>query len=64
MRHDKKIITEDQIRLALKQFEKRGGLVRTLPPQVAPDRRLVAAKHAAYESTFDAVGLNVYFDLV
>ncbi len=60
MRHDRKYITEDQIRRALKNFKKRGGLIRTLPPQVAPDRRLVGAQHAVYESLIEAVGLNVY----
>ena len=60
MKHSKKTVTEDQIRRALEIFRKRGGLMRTLPPQVAPDRRLVGAQHAAYESLLEAVGLHVY----
>ena len=59
MKHSKKTITEDQIRRALETFAKRGGLVRRLPPQIAPDRRLVGAQHAVYENLFDVVGLNV-----
>ncbi|MCZ6531750.1 MAG: hypothetical protein O7A08_02155 [SAR324 cluster bacterium] len=60
MKHDKKIITEDQIRQALKNFAKRGGLIRKLPPQIASDRRLVGAQHAVYENLIEAVGLNLY----
>lgn len=60
MKHSKKTITEDQIRRALEVFAKRGGLIRTLPPQVAPDRRLVGVQHAVYESLFDVVGLNLF----
>ena len=59
MKDSKKIITEDQIRRALEKFKNRGGLIRTLPPQVAPDQRLVGARHAAFENLFDVVGLNV-----
>jgi hypothetical protein len=59
MKHSKKTITEDQIRQALEKFAKRGGLVRTLPPQVAPERRMVGAQHALYENLFDVVGFNL-----
>ena len=59
MKHSKKTITEDQIRRALGKFEKRGGLIRTLPPLVAPARNLVGARHSAFENLFEAVGLNV-----
>lgn len=58
MKHHRKNITEDQIRLALKRFEKRGGLNRKLPPQAAPERKLVGSQHAVYESLFEAVGLD------
>ena len=49
MKQDKKTITEDQIRRALEVFSRRGGLIRTLPPQIAPERKLVGAQHGAYE---------------
>ncbi len=60
MKHYRKNITEEQIRQALKNFAERGGLIRTLPPQVAPDRSLVGSQYAVYESLIEAVGLNVY----
>ena len=60
MNHDKKIISEDQIRLALKNFAERGGLIRTLPPQVEPDRNLVGSQHAVYEILIEAVGLKLF----
>ena len=59
MKHDKKTITKDQIRRALENFPKRGGLIRTLPPQVAPNRRLVGAQHGVFESLFEVVGVDV-----
>ena len=59
MKHDKKTITEDQIRRALEVFAKRGGLIRTLPPQAVPDRKLVGAQHGVYENLIEAVGLNL-----
>lgn len=60
MKQSKKIITEDQIRRALHKFRRRGGLIRTLPPQVVPERRLVGSQHGAYESLIEVVGLQVY----
>ncbi len=60
MKHYRKNITEDQIRRALENFAKRGGLIRTLPPQVTPDQRLVGAQHAVYESLIEAVGLKLF----
>ena len=60
MKHNKKTITEDQIRRALGKFASRGGLIRTLPSQVAPERRLVGARHAAFEGLFEAVGLKLF----
>ena len=59
MKHENKTITEDQIRLALESFRKRGGLIRPLQPQTAPERRMVGSQHGAYEHLFDVVGLNV-----
>ena len=60
MKHDKKTITEDWVRRALKTFEERGGLIRTFPPQAAPSRRLVGAQHTAFEGLIDAVGLKLF----
>ena len=60
MKHFRKNITEDQIRQALKNFSERGGLIRTLPPQVAPDRSLVGSQHAVYENLIEAVGLQLF----
>ena len=58
MKHDKKTITADQIRRALETFAKRGGLIRTLPPEVAPERRLVGAQHAVFENLLEVVGAS------
>ena len=60
MKNERKIITEAQIRRALEKFEKRGGLIRRLSPQVAPERRLVGSQHAVYESLIEAVGLKIF----
>lgn len=59
MKNESKTITEEQIRRALKSFEKRGGLIRTLPPQEEPPRMLVGARHAAFENLFETVGINL-----
>ena len=59
MKQSKKIITEDQIRRALRNFRSRGGLIRRLPPQIAPERKMVGSQHGVYEYLFDVVGLNV-----
>ncbi len=60
MKHYRKNITEDQIRRALRNFKSRGGLIRRLPPQVAPERRMVGSQHGVYENMLEAVGLNVF----
>ena len=58
MKHHRKKITEDQIRLALKKFETRGGLIRKLPSQEVPVRMSVGPKHAEFDYLLEAVGLD------
>ena len=58
MKHHRKNITEDQIRLALKKFETRGGLIRTVPPQEVPMRMSIGPQHAEFENLLEAVGLD------
>ena len=59
MKIERENITSEQIRLALKKFESEGGLVRTLPPQDDPARRLVGGHYAIFEDLFEAVGMNL-----
>ena len=60
MRQYRKNITEEQIRMALRKFEKQGGLIRTLRPQEAPVRMSVGPQYAVLENLFEAVGLDLF----
>lgn len=49
MSKKQKTITEEEIRGAIRAFQRAGGLIKVLPDEDTPPRNLVGAKYAAYE---------------
>lgn len=50
---EKKTITEEDVRAALKKFLRAGGLIKRLPDQVVPRNTLVGARWGMYEIISD-----------
>ena len=49
MSKKQKTITEEEIRGAIRAFQRAGGLIKVLPDEDTPPRNLVGAKYAVYE---------------
>ena len=54
MKDKGKNISHEDVQRALRSFQERGGLIRTLPAQLAPDRLLVGARHGLYEPVLNS----------
>ncbi len=54
MKNNGKNISHEDVQRALRIFKARGGLIRTLPAQHAPDRLLVGARHGLYEPVLES----------
>ena len=49
MSKKQKTITEEEIRGAIRAFQRAGGLIKVLPDEDTPPRNLIGTKYAAYE---------------